>query len=528
MYVPWIASAGRVPDPSGTVRPVKVLLWHGWLLEGSGSNVYAARVTEVWRRAGHDVVLMCQEGHPERYRFLDAWAGVGSEGVEALHPLDAEPAAGRAVMLRPAIGGLLPVFVYDEYEGFEVRRFVDLTDAELRAYLDANVEALRTAAEWHGTELVVAGHAVPGPVVARRAVGPGRYVAKVHGSDIEYALREQDRYVELAREGLEGARTVVGASRDALRRTLAFVPTVEDRIRVVSPGVEVAAFRPRPRREALEEAAAALEGDPGTARGRPERLDQEVRDALRRRDASGLDELAARYDQTVPDRNAARKIRALAAETGPVAGYIGKLIPQKGVDLLLGSLALLDPRPRAVVVGFGTFREWLAALVAALNAGDPEAVAWLREAGSVPVELSGAEVAEARGLGREVRFTGRLDHRYAPQVLAAMDVLVVPSVMDEAFGMVAAEGAGAGALPLVAGHSGLAEVAEALETEVGQPGLFSYRPGPGALRRLAAGLAQLLALPAAEREELRGAVSGFVTREWTWERTAQRLLAAER
>ena len=92
-------------------------------------------------------------------------------------------------------------------------------------------------------------------------------------------------------------------------------------------------------------------------------------------------------------------------------------------------------------------------------------------------------------------FTGLLDHRYAPGVLAAMDVQVVPSILEEAFGMVAAEGAAAGALPLVARHSGLAEVAAAFETDVGRPGLFSFEPGEGAVGRLAQGIDRLLSLP---------------------------------
>ena len=97
-----------------------------------------------------------------------------------------------------------------------------------------------------------------------------------------------------------------------------------------------------------------------------------------------------------------------------------------------------------------------------------------------------------------------------------MDVLVVPSILDEAFGMVAAEGAAAGALPMVARHSGLAEVAEALEGDVGRPGLFSFEPEPGAGTRLAAGIDRLLSLPARERDELRAAVSAFVAGAWSW------------
>ena len=45
------------------------------------------------------------------------------------------------------------------------------------------------------------------------------------------------------------------------------------------------------------------------------------------------------------------------------------------------------------------------------------------------------------------------------------DVTVVPSIFPEAFGMVAAEAAAAGSPPLVARHSGLAEVAAGLEEE---------------------------------------------------------------
>jgi glycosyltransferase involved in cell wall biosynthesis len=127
---------------------------------------------------------------------------------------------------------------------------------------------------------------------------------------------------------------------------------------------------------------------------------------------------------------------------------------------------------------------------------------------------------------RPVTFTGRLDHRYAPDALAAMDVQVVPSVLSEAFGMVAAEGAAAGAMPLVARHSGLAEVAAALESEVGRPGLFSFLPGEGGLARLVSGIERLLSLDPHERDELRAGVSAFVGREWTWERTTARILAA--
>jgi glycosyltransferase involved in cell wall biosynthesis len=506
---------------------VRVLIWHGWLLEGSGSNVYTARVAEILRASGHDVVLVCQEPHPERYPWIDAWGTVDGDGPSAPTPNGVERAAGRCVLLRPRIGDLLPVFVIDRYEGFgTVRRFVDLTDTQLESYLETNVAALRAAVAWHDSQIVIAGHAVPGPVIAARALGSGRYIAKVHGSDIEYAIREQDRYLELAREGLAGARSVVGGSRDVLERCEALVPEISGRLRVVAPGVDTTAFRPRSRRPALVETADLLDADPSTVRGRPASLDAQVGDALARRDALAIQALVETYDQEVPDPGASALLRGLADSDRPVVGYLGKLIPQKGVELLLSARSSLLQDPVALIVGFGSHREWLAALAIALRDRDAGALDWLRADGRNDVDPPSLEERHDAGDDPDVIFTGRLDHRYAPRAVAAMDVLVVPSILNEAFGMVAAEGAAAGALPLVARHSGLAEVADALETEVGRAGLFSFEPGPGAAVRLATGIERLLSLPADERDELRRAVSAFVVEAWSWERTASGLLDA--
>jgi glycosyltransferase involved in cell wall biosynthesis len=504
---------------------VRILVWHGWLLEGSGSNVATARIVEVWRAAGHDVVLLCQERRPERYAWIDAFGSVDRDGPSELRPNpNASGSAGRCVLLRPTIGPMLPVFVVDRYEGFrQVHRFVDLSDDELEAYLEANVQALRAVAEFHEPDVAVVGHGIPGAAIGRRALGAGGYVAKIHGSDLEYAIRPQARYRALAREGLEAARAVVGPTAEVLHRCAELVPEMADLARIVPPGVDVAAFRPRPRVEALREVADRLDDDHATARGRPSSLDAEVERALDARDERALRALFDRYEEDVPEPEAAERLRRLAGRDGPIVGYLGKLIPQKGVELLLVAQTALRHETSVLVVGFGSDRDRLAALSVALRRGDREALEWLRDVGGLPVDPGTAGPASD---SRDVTFTGLLDHRYAPGALTAMDVQVVPSILEEAFGMVAAEGAAAGALPLVARHSGLAEVAAALETEVGTPGLFSFEPGEGAVHRLADGIDRLLSLPIEQRDDLRRAVSSFVTEHWTWGRTASRLLAA--
>jgi glycosyltransferase involved in cell wall biosynthesis len=481
-------------------------------------------VAEVWRRQGHEVVVVCQDRNAERLQFVDRV--ITPQAALSPIPSSASSASqsGRVTVVTPDIGPLLPVFVLDEYQGFEVKRFVDLSDAELDRYLDANVAALRGIVRDMPPDAVIAGHVVPGPVVARRALGDGGYVAKVHGSDLEYAVRLQERYAELGREGLEPAKAVVGASRDVLARTRKVADIPDERIHVVAPGVDVERWRPRPRDQALLDAAVRLSRDQEIAGGRPTSTAAKVVDLLADRDAEGLDALARSYDQQMPDPHTPIALKDLARYEGPIVGYLGKLIPEKGVERVIESLAMLGSDVRGLIVGFGTFREWLTALVVALDAGDVDAYRWLREGSPMKLELDPEQVKAAAGLAGRVTFTGRLDHRYAPEAVAAMDVLVVPSTLDEAFGMVAAEGAAAGALPVVARHSSLAEVAEALEGAIERPGALSFEPGDGATRRLAQRLSSLLS--DGDRSELAASAREHVARSWTWERTAERLLMA--
>ncbi len=105
------------------------------------------------------------------------------------------------------------------------------------------------------------------------------------------------------------------------------------------------------------------------------------------------------------------------------------------------------------------------------------------------------------------------------------DVSVVPSIFPEAFGMVAAEAAAAGVPPVVARHSGLAEVAAGIEREYppGLGDLAGFENGDAA--DLEAKLRRLLALPPAERLALGEAARRAVVEHWSWTAVARRLLA---
>jgi glycosyltransferase involved in cell wall biosynthesis len=409
---------------------MRVLLWHGYLLAGTGSNVYTQALAREWSRAGHEVVVCCQEPRPELYDL------------------------GGAEVVRPEIGGILPVFVLDRYEGLEPRLLQDLTREERERYVELNAAAL---SELGPADLVFANHVVPGGPVARAS--SARYAVKAHGSELEYAMRGRPELQAWGREALAGAEAVfVGSAH--IRAVLEEVVGAVERVHEVPPGVDVDEFRPRPRAEALEALLAEARRDPPNPANENERL---------------------------PDEGNAERLERFLAGDEPTVVYFGKLLYNKGVHVLLEALRGLDVR--AVVVGFGDYR----------------------------AELE--ELAPPRTL-----FTGPFEHRHLAALLPLADVTVVPSIFPEAFGMVAAEAAAAGSPPLVARHSGLAEIAAGLEEEYppARRDLAAFRTGD--VDDLRTKLRRLLDLSPEERAELGAAARRAAVARWSWRSVAGRLL----
>lgn len=290
---------------------MRILLWHGYLLGGTGSNVYTRQLAREWSRAGHEVTVLSQERRPEDYDL------------------------GGAATARPDVAGFLPVFVLDRYEGFDdVRRVPDCTREELERWVDANAAAVRALLP---ADLVYVNHVLLGGPVGAATGAP--YAVKAHGSELEYAMRGRRDLGAWGAQSLAGARaTFVGSGhiRDVVSEVCGPVPRVHE----VPPGVDIELWRPEEREVAL----AAL-------------LDEARRDAPNPGNAE---------ERLPDDGNAARLAPFLASET-PTVVYFGKLIEQKGVHVLLDALQGLAAR--VVVVGFGPERASLEELAASKGVG---------------------------------------------------------------------------------------------------------------------------------------------------------------
>jgi glycosyltransferase involved in cell wall biosynthesis len=110
--------------------------------------------------------------------------------------------------------------------------------------------------------------------------------------------------------------------------------------------------------------------------------------------------------------------------------FLGRLVSQKGCDVLVRALGLLGARgirPRLVLIGDGPERAPLAGLAADC------------------------------GVAAQVDFIGRRTGQALAQELNRHRIIVVPSRYEEPFGVVALEGLACGCLPVVAERGGLVD-----------------------------------------------------------------------
>lgn len=440
---------------------MRVLLFHGYMLRGTGSNIYTANLARALAGLGHEVHLLCQDHQAQL------------EGVQ-IH--------------NPDIHGLLPVYVKDPYEGFEVKAFPELTEAELDRYLASNVEAVRAVADAAGgIDAALAGHLVMGPaILARAEIGP--FAAKIHGSALEYTVKPHPRFLPYAEEGMNVASTVLVGSRHTAESLWAALPKVaglRDKTRLGPPGVDTEGFRPR-----------VLSSPPAGER--------------------------------------------------PKVVFVGKLIVSKGVDLLIAAWPLVrarHPDAKLEIAGYGEYEQGLRRLLAALDSGhldDAREIAKLGrglEGGSAePLPILSAFLAHppdgyldtARGIADSVEFIGRLEHDEVAELLPQAEALVMPSTFPEAFGMVAAEAAACGVLPVSAAHSGMLEVSRELAATLPPEAaeIVSFPVEEGAVEAIADRLNRWFELPEAKRVEAREALVETARRLWSWEGVARGVLAA--
>lgn len=468
-----------------------ICLLHGYLLEGSGSNLWTRSVIESLCRQGETVHLMCQENHPEIYAFIGAVYYYHPDGpVETRLERDT-PYQGRCIMHKPYIGATLPVYVWDRYEEFDdVQPMIQLNDAQIDAYLDYNIRALSRIVETYNIHAIHANHAVLMSVVAQKihAEYGIPYAVMPHGSALEYTVKKNARFFEMASQALEKAHRIFVIGREVRGRVKTMFDAldgIEAKMTDLNLGVDTRLFRPIARRERAKSIHALKQSLAATPRGKSAqmttRLEQALSDditleALLKAMRAGSD-----YHLKNTDKNVETSLARVNWDQDPVILFVGRLISGKGIHLIIAALPFIfqkHPRAKLVIVGHGPLREALEALLFALGNGlqtlAQNMVQWgsaLEGDQAVPFQEirlyweqleadnrldAYFEAAQIHIRKERIIFTGYLKHSELRYLFPCCDVAVFPSVVAEAGPLVFLEAMASGCFPMGAYFAGMA------------------------------------------------------------------------
>ena len=464
-----------------------ICILHGYLLEGSGSNLWTRCVVESLCKDGHTVQLVCQEPYPDRYDCIAEAYRYHLDGrVEQMFAREV-PYAGKCIMHKPQLGDTLPVYVWDKYDEYpNVVPMVNLSNEEIESYIERNASVVRQVVEEHGVTAMHANHAVLMSVVAQRvSMRTGvPFAIMPHGSALEYAVKPDARFRAYATSAFSDAGHIFVIGEEIRNRVATMLPDVTDlneKFSVLPLGVHTADFAPVPRERRREKMGRFWNAISDLPRGRrPGQLPEML---ARVSGAHDTDSLRAalgsiKYEMKAPDEDLEEKLQQVDWEHDAILLYVGRLISAKGVQSGLAALPLIlakDPGARLLLVGHGPLREPMEAFVWALERGDRALAERIVECGRLlegDLEGSGGNQSlgkvkmffadlQARGeldayfaLAKEhvrtdrVIFTGYLTHQELKHLFPCCDAGIFPSIVKEAGPLVFLEALASGCFPL--------------------------------------------------------------------------------
>lgn len=542
---------------------MRILICHGFLLKGTGSNQYVQSLARALCKLGHDVMIMCQEGDPD-LDFVNVFLR-DNGGCSCSEPVWEKETffPGTCTVYKPFIGGLFPVYVLDEYEGFdEVRTFSDLSEEQLDFYMAANRSAVHRLIETFKPNVIQVNHAVMLPYIVRPAAEAAEtgYYVTVHGSSIEFTIRRDERYLAYGINGLSGASGIVAPSRySAELLTELFAGRVEglkEKTVILPHGVDTTLFKPvgGPIVSAvgeLLELVVRRSGDSASEALCDCRDDIEEADEINGWISAGIERINSAVPEWLPEPDLENRLNELAGSGDPFLIFTGKLLETKGVHCALTAMPLVlreYPLARLVVVGFGELRGLLLLMLEALDKGDVDRLIQLCNYGNRRYDLCPEpfspvidfiqvlsrerlleeymELCAENDLIHSIIFTGYLTQEEHSRLLPYAAAFLAPSLAPEAFGLVALEAMACGVVPVTPVHSGFQTSLEPLDEVWGdEAGLFKLGAGRNMIEEIAEAVCRLLGMDSGLLRSRGREMRHVVESEYSWETVAERMVS---
>ena len=459
----------------------KVLMVHGYLLSGTGSNLYVRNIVKKMCELGQDVILVCQEFDPENYDFI-ARCYRAKDGEHQLIFERETPYLGKCDIYIPDINNELLVYVWDRYRDLHVVEMKNATHEQIQSYLEGNAQTINYICSKYDISHAYSNHLVLQPqYVARGIAEAGSQTKQIiigHGSDLNYAISQSDYIKELARKTLASCDQIVAVSHHSKQLVQDTFPDLCFKsCEVISVGLDEQLFvdmTEADERSLIEGYFAQHDKGLGFSSKQACIIEEMVAD-----EDFDFEAVQASYEPKDIEVGCIDSLlKTLYEQDGDLVVYLGKYLEQKGLIPLLLSIPLVladNPQAQFVMVGFGALRAQLQYLSLLIQddkletlvqhgsklgltlEADKQAVTALMSYLSDPARRShyrrGSQL-----LSSQLLFTGYLDQKIALRVLKQAQVSIFPSILPEAFGMVIIEAMAAQSRPLVTDHSGFAEV----------------------------------------------------------------------
>lgn len=552
-------------------KRMQILVTHGYLLTGTGSNLYVNNLVRELCKAGHDVYLVCQDYHPEAIDYVSEVYGFRKRNTELIkHHRKETPYPGACRVFRPDLEQFLPVYVFDHYPGFTVKEFPACAEAEIQNYITLNRQALTTILSTFPIDLIQTNHTIMFPFIVAQVTEAHHYphVITIHGSALNFSVKKDPRLIPYARAGFEAAQAIIVDSLHAQEELHAFLQAhamthLVANVHLIPAGVDIENFEvlQDTKRSHMTAFAERMQPIVQQSQGRSAALTARMFERLATSSAEVeqcLRTVQAGYDYRHVDQDVIEKLQAIDWDRHRVVLYIGKYLWTKGLHLLLLAAPLIlqrYPRTTFLLVGFGPFREVAEYIVHCLIEKRLDLLEQVFDAsdtsgpedhpGSLPLLLEslqahGAAIQAALDttaplLKDAIVFTGIIDHANLKYLLPCADVLVAPSVFPEAFGMVAVEALACGVLPIVTYQSAFKEIADIVEPVVAAYGL-SLAKVPlkaDACVRMAQNIVAYLrfreqGLSTEQFQQFQRALRNIVTSRYAWQSIAAQYVEAYR
>ncbi|MHA1470920.1 MAG: glycosyltransferase family 4 protein [Candidatus Asgardarchaeia archaeon] len=524
---------------------MKIAMLHGYLLHGSGSNIYVQNVTRELVNLGHEVYLFCQERHPENYPFIKKAYKVKNGKVEEYFTRDSKFGA---ILVNPELD-LLPVYVMDKYPEFkEVKLFIELSQEELKEYINRNVNAMSLFFDDVKFDIIHANHLVMMPYIASLLSEKYHvpFVITPHGSSLEYTIQKDSRYLKYAVKGLTKASFVLPGNENFQNRLINFfkekVYNLKEKMRIVPLGVNTKLFAPAPigqRYKVLSELIEKLKTEKG---GKTKTDEMNFLRQIQTASKDKIDEIlrnVPQYSQRKPDESLPEKLERLDPERDRIVAFVGRLIPGKGIHNFLFAIMPLLPKYndlKVIIAGAGPMREWGEWIVYAGSKGDADLLKslidwgvknfdtekWLWNSLIAYFENNTHQIENITFDCNRVIFTGFIEHKYLAPLLAFTEIACFPSLVPESFGLVLLEAASAGAIPIASYFSGFKSILNSFK-EVLPEQNFELLTLPISGPEVIPTMTNKISILLKERPDIRMKLRELVVKEFSWESVTRKL-----